>query len=118
MDTLITIRTQRGDKLQIDATVIGKFAVHTTVGYDDGTYTVTHVALGQCIRDDLKSQDEAEDLAQRLDAAIVEDITPERVYSKEYKAFAKIVRSALLNGRSPAPRGEESKRGSQSGLTN
>jgi hypothetical protein len=105
MDTLITIRTLGGDKQQVYAQVIGKFAIHPTIGYDNGTYTVTHVALGQSITNELKSQEEAEELARKLDAAVVEDITPNRVYTEEYKAFAKAVRSVIGAARLEAMEG-------------
>lgn len=89
----IKVKTGHG-KVEIEATVVGKFAYHPNTSFPQNEFTVTHVATGQAITD-APNRKAARELAQRLDEAVTVDIAPERIYSEEYKAFARAVRSVI-----------------------
>jgi hypothetical protein len=88
----INIRTEGGEDLEIEATVIGKFAYHPSVSFPHKEQTITHLATGRAVAY-AHTAKAAREMAQKLDAAVVEDITPDRIYSEEYKVFARAVRS-------------------------
>ena len=91
MKKTIKVKTDHGP-LEVSADVFGKFAVHYSTSRVQRQYTVTHIATGKAITY-VDTHREAKDLARQLDAAVIEDMTPDRIYSEEYKAFTRAVRS-------------------------
>lgn len=88
----IKVKTGHG-RVDVEAEIHGKFAVHPVL-IDSELWSVTHIASGLSV-EQLSDEKKAVRLARKLDEEVTVDITPERIYSEEYKAFARAVRAVV-----------------------
>jgi hypothetical protein len=109
--TTIRAKVREGYQ-EIEALVIGKFAVHpmNLWSFEDSAlgddFTITHVATGLAMAE-IHRFSTAKRVAGELDSAITEDITTEdrQGHTDRFKAFGKAARAVIWDAQ-PAQEGQ------------